>query len=45
MEESFGRAPTNLEANLKTRLPNASKSLEIGDVELKFHFKMFEFMD
>ena len=40
MEESFKRAPVNLEMYLKAKIPNASKSLEGGHVGLKFQSKM-----
>ena len=43
--ESLGRGPENLEENLGARLPNATKSLEGGDVGWKFQFKIAEFMD
>ena len=45
MEESFERAPGNLQESLGAILPNAPKSLESGDVGLKFQLQMLEFMD
>ena len=40
MEESFERAPANLEMYLGPKIPNASKTLEGIHVGLKFQFKM-----
>jgi hypothetical protein len=39
------RDPANLEKHSVARLRNATKSLEGGDVGLKFKLKMLEFMD
>jgi hypothetical protein len=40
MEESFEEALGNLEENSGAILPNAPKSLESGDVGLKFQLQM-----
>ena len=44
MEDSLGKAPPNLKENSKARLGNPHKSLESGDVGLKYQFKMLELM-
>jgi hypothetical protein len=45
MEESIERTLINLEENPGAILPNASKSLEICYVGLRFQLKKLEFMD
>jgi hypothetical protein len=45
MGESIERTLANLKESLGARLPNASMSLESGDVGLTFQLKMLEFMD
>ena len=40
MEECFERAPANLEKYSGARIPNASESLDGGNIGLKFQSKL-----
>jgi hypothetical protein len=44
MEESIEKNPEKTQSFLGPRLPNAHRSLEIGDVRLKFQFKKLRFV-